>query len=229
MTIKVAILRDDTSFGERTFETIRQKIETEIVELEYIGEMFIDDVELDENIVNKLSTFDLIITYIRQKDMLLEIVDCLQNKVSTIIIGIWKGEGFKNQLLKYENIFIPELICELEANTKNQVFNEFVKNFGKPEIKITCQGMKIVEIDVIRSSPCGATNFLAKEMIGNEVENIEDEAIRAGLTIQHYPCKGHNLEIFSKTKSSHQEISSKLHYEAVKKALKDTKKSKKSK
>lgn len=224
MSIKVAIVRDGPAFGGRTYETVGQKFETKMFEVESPGGIFIDDIELDPELIENLSTFDLIISYVRQEDMLLEIVDQMNTKVSAIIIGIWKGEGFKNQLTKYENVYVPDVICELESNTNNKVFNEFAEKFGKPEIKITCQGTKIAEIDVIRSSPCGATNFLAKEMIGDEVKNIEDEAKDAGLTVQHYPCKGHKLRMFSEGESSHQQVGSELHYEAVKKALKDSEK-----
>ncbi|MCL2687713.1 MAG: hypothetical protein FWE58_04185 [Methanobrevibacter sp.] len=223
MTIKVAIVRDEAIFGERAYKSIGKVFETEIVEIESPTGILIDDIELDESLIKKLSDFDLIISYIKQADMALELVEQLHKKVSCIIIGIWKGEGFKNQLLKYENVSVPEAICELEDNKENPVFNEFTKKFGKPEIQINCQGEKIAEIDVIRGSPCGATDFMAKDMIGKKIDNTESVAKEAGLRIQYYPCKAHELRLFP-SKNSHKQTASRLHHDAVKKALDNNKK-----
>ncbi len=225
MNIKIAIVRDEPSFGERAYQTISQEFETKIIEIKSPTGIFIDDIEIAKEIIDNLAKFDLIITYIKQADMTLEIIDQLHNKVPWIIVGIWRGEGFKNQLLKYKNVSVPDAMCELEGNTSNQVFNQFTEKFGKPNIKINCQGERIAEIDVIRGSPCGATKFMAEDMLGNEVNDIESSATQAGLRIQHYPCKGHKLRLFS-DEESHKQVASKLHHDAVKKALKDSDKNK---
>ena len=218
MSIKVAIVRDEVTFGERAFKSIKKEFETEMIEIESPSGILIDDIEIDESIIQKLASFDLIITYIKQADMTLELLDRLHNKVSWIILGIWRGEGFKNQVLKYKNVSVPDAMCELEGNEENSVFNEFAEKFGKPEIKINCQGERIAEIDVIRGSPCGATEFMAKDLIGKKASNIENTATEAGLRIQHYPCKGHKLRLFA-DEESHKQLASKLHHDAVKKAL----------
>jgi len=214
--IKVAIVRDESSYGERTYKTIKQTFETVLINIESPSGVFVDDIKLDKKIVDKLSKFDIIITYIKQADMTLEIVETLHKKVSWIIIGIWKGEGFKKQLLKYENVSVPDVLCELEKND-NQAYNEFVSKFGKPKIKINCQNEKIADIEVLRSSPCGATNFIANDLIG---KNVEGSANLAGLRVQHYPCKGHRLRLFLSEEESHNQIASKLHHDAVENALK---------
>jgi len=222
MTIKIAIIRDEAIFGERTYKTIKKEFETKIFEIDSPKGIFIDEIEIDSAIIKKLSKFDLLITYIKQSDMSLELIEQIHNKVSWIIVGLWKGEGFKNQLLKYKNVSVPDAMCELEDNEKNPAFSEFVKKYGKPEIKINCQGEKIVEIDVIRGSPCGATDFLAKDILGKKTNNPENMAKEAGLRIQHYPCKGHKLRLFSQ-EESHKQIASKVHHDAVKKALNNNK------
>jgi len=225
MTTKVAIVRDEPIFGERAYETIGKEFETKIFEIKSPTGIFIDNIEIDQDIIKKLSDFDLIITYIKQADMTLEFIEQLHKKVSWTIIGVWRGEGFKNQLLKYKNVSVPDAMCELEGSKENLVFSEFTKKFGKPEIKINCQGEKIVEIDVIRGSPCGATDFMAKDMIGKKVDNKETTAKEAGLRIQHYPCRGHKLRLFA-DEESHKQVASQLHHDAVKKALDSNKKEK---
>ncbi|KZX15157.1 hypothetical protein MBCUT_16970 [Methanobrevibacter cuticularis] len=219
MSIRIAIVRDEPLFGKRTYETIKKEFMTELIEIESPSGIFIDDIDLDKKLEKRLSEFDLIITYIKQVDMTLELVEKLHAKVSWIIIGIWRGKGLKNQLLKYGNVSVPDTMCELE-NNNNPVYNEFSSKFGKPEIKINCQGERIADIEVLRGSPCGATKFIADELIGKDVK---DSPIDAGLKVQHYPCKGHKLRLFS-DEESHKQVASQLHHDAVKKALKDSNK-----
>jgi len=213
--IKIAIIRDRISFGGRTYKTISQEFETELINIESPSEVFIDEINLDKEIINTLSKFDIIITYIKQADMTLEIVESLHDKVFWIIVGIWRGKGFKNQLLKYKNVSVPDAICELEPND-NQTYNEFVSKFGKPKIKINCQNEIIADIEILRSSPCGATEFMANDLIG---KNVEGSAKLAGLRVQYYPCKGNKLRLFTDDKESHKELASKLHHDAVENAL----------
>lgn len=225
MSIKIAIIRDEPVFGERACETISKEFETEMFEVESPKGIFIDDIEISPSLIEKLAKFDLIITYIKQADMTLELIEQLHEKVSWIIVGVWRGEGFKKQLLKYKNVSVPDAMCELEENKGNSVFKEFTEKFGKPDIKINCQGERIAEIDVIRGSPCGATDFMAKDMIGKEATDIDITAKKAGLRIQHYPCRGHKLRLFA-DEESHKQIASQLHHDAVKKALNENKKEK---
>ena len=222
MNINIGIIRDEPNLGERALKTIEKKFNVEMVDIESPKGTFIDDINIDKNTLEKLEKFDLLITYIKQADMVMEIVEKLHDKVSWIIIGTWRGEGFKNQLLKYENVSVPDAMCELEIGKKNPVFDEFTSVFGKPEIKVNCQGEKIAEIDVIRGSPCGATNFMAEDILGENVDDIENLAKKAGLRIQHYPCRGHKLRLFA-DEESHKQLASQLHYESVKKALKNEK------
>lgn len=228
MSIKIAIIRDEPIFGERAYETIGKEFETDIFEIESPKGIFIDDIDINPSLIEKLSKFDLIITYIKQADMTLEIIEQLHEKVSLIIVGIWRGEGFKNQLLKYKNVSVPDAMCELEGNNENTIFKKFTEKFGKPDIKINCEGERIADIDVIRGSPCGATDFMAKNMIGKEANDIEGTAKQAGLRIQHYPCKGHKLRLFA-DEESRKQVASQLHHDAVKKALGKNKKGKKEK
>jgi len=144
--IKVAIVRDESSYGKKTYETVKQKFEPELINIESPPGVFIDDINLDKKTLDKLSKFDILITYFKQADMTLELVEKLQNNVSGIIIGIWKGEGFKNQLLKYKNVSVPDVSCGMETGD-NPIFNDFISKFGRPQIKINCQNEKILEMN----------------------------------------------------------------------------------
>ena len=148
--IKVAIVRDESSFGEESYKTISQEFESELINIESPPGTFIDDIQLDKKTIDNLSKFDIILTYFKQADMTLEIVENLHNKVSWIMIGIWRGEGFKNQLLKYENVSVPDFNYKLEPS-ENSIYNEFISKFENPKIKINCQNEKIVDIETLKN------------------------------------------------------------------------------
>ena len=149
--IKVAIVRDESFLGEISYKTMSQKFETKIIDIESPSGVFIDDILLDEKIIATLSKFDILISYIKQADMTLEIVEKLHDNVSWIVIGIWKGEGFKNQLLKYRNVSVPDIVDELKP-ADNLIYNDFVSKLKKVEIKINCQNERIVDIKSLKSS-----------------------------------------------------------------------------
>jgi hypothetical protein len=57
-----------------------------------------DCVEIPIDVLEKLQSADLIISYILHPDLVLEMVEQIHDKVSWIIVGAWRGEGFKNQI-----------------------------------------------------------------------------------------------------------------------------------
>jgi hypothetical protein len=160
-----------------------------------------------------IKTADFIISYILHPDLVLELVEQLHDKVGWIIVGAWKGEGFKNQLEQYENVSCPENMCDLEENG-DSVFDEFVSKFGKPIVEIECEGNRVSEVRVLRSSPCGSTFFVADEMVGEDINNLP---IKAGLKLQHYPCRAPKLRLF--VDECKKEIASNFHSDAFEDAI----------
>ncbi|MGB8234141.1 MAG: DUF166 family protein [Methanobacterium sp.] len=189
--MKVVIVTDGP-YGDRTYDIIRKEFDCEFLELEQPDSMFIDDIEIPSDAMRKLETADLIISYILHPDLVIELVEKLHNEVGWIIVGAWRGEGFKSQLEQYENVNCPENMCDLEENG-DYIFDEFVSKFGKPVVEIECEGNSVTVVRVLRSSPCGSTFFVADEMVG---EDIKDLPIKAGLKLQHYPCRAPKLRLF---------------------------------
>ena len=101
--LKVVIVTDGP-YGDRTYNIICKEFDCEFVEIEQPDCMFMEDVEIPSDAMKILETADLIISYILHPDTVLELVEQLHDKVGWIIVGAWKGEGFKNQLERYENI-----------------------------------------------------------------------------------------------------------------------------
>ncbi|HPS88678.1 MAG TPA: DUF166 family protein, partial [Methanosarcina vacuolata] len=64
--------------------------------------------------------------------------------------------------------------------------------FGSPILKVKTKDGKIADVEVIKGAPCGSTWYMAKEIVGTEVK---DAPPKAGLLIQHYPCRATRGEV----------------------------------
>jgi hypothetical protein len=80
---------------------------------------------------------------------------------------------------------------------------------------VNCQGDKVVDVEVLRCSPCGSTQFVAEEMVG---ENTDTIPIKAGLRIQHYPCRAPKMRLFADDECK-KEMAANFHKEAFQEAL----------
>lgn len=212
--LKVVIVTDGP-YGDRAYEHISEEFDTEFIELEQPASMFADDIEIPEEAAKKIQGSDILITYTLHPDLTLDLVEMFHDKVKWIIVAAWRGEGFKNQVERFGNVTCPENMCDLQENG-NPVFDEFVSRFGRPIVKINCQGDKIVDIEVLRSSPCGSTFFVAEEMIGQDLENLP---IKAGLKLQHYPCRAPKMRLFADDECK-KEMAANFHKDAFEEAIK---------
>ncbi|MBI5679333.1 MAG: DUF166 domain-containing protein [Methanobacterium sp.] len=215
--LKIVIVTDGP-YGERAYDHISKEFDTEFIELEQPTSMFADDIEIPEDALKEIRGADILITYTLHPDLTLDLVELLHDKVKWIIVAAWRGDGFKNQVERFGNVTCPENMCDLQENG-NPVFDEFVSKFGRPIVKVNCQGDKIVDIEVLRSSPCGSTFFVAEEMIG---QDLEDLPIKAGLKLQHYPCRAPKMRLFADDECK-KEMAANFHKEAFENAIKKKK------
>ncbi len=189
--IKVSIVTDGP-YGDRTYDTVCADFKCDFVELEQPDSMFMDDIEIPDKVLTNLKTADLVISYILHPDLLLEMVEQIHENVGWIIVAAWRGEGLKNQLESFGNVNCPDTMCELEENG-DPIYDEFVSKYGKPIVEIELEGNIVTNVEVIRSAPCGSTDFVAREMVG---ENIGNLPIKAGLKVQLFPCRAPKLRLF---------------------------------
>ncbi|MEG3224080.1 MAG: hypothetical protein BME94_00790 [Methanobacteriales archaeon Met13] len=215
--MKITIVTDGP-YGERAYATIKEEFNTEFIVLEPPTTAFAEEVVIPPEELEKITSSDLLITYTLHPDLTLDLVDAIHSKVNWIIVGAWRGEGFKNQLLRYSNVICPENMCDLTENG-NPTFDQFVAKFGRPLVKINCQGNKVVDIGVDRCSPCGSTQFVADALKGEDTENLP---IKAGLKIQHYPCRAPKMRLFSDDECK-KEMAANFHKEAFQDALDEDK------
>jgi hypothetical protein len=212
--LKIVIVTDGP-YGERAYEYIDKEFDTEFIELEQPSSMFVDEIEIPEDAIKRIQDADILITYTLHPDLTLDLVEMFHDKVEWVIVAAWRGEGFKNQVERFGNVTCPENMCDLQENG-NPVFDEFVSKFGRPIVEIEFENDKVKEIRVLRSSPCGSTFFVAEEMIGQEVEGLP---IKAGLKIQHYPCRAPKMRLFTDDECK-KEMAANFHKEAFEEAIK---------
>ena len=210
--LKIAVVTDGP-YGDRTFDTVCKEFQSDFIDLDQPESMFMEDVEIAQEAIESLKSTDIIISYILHPDLLLELVEQLHDYVGWIIVGAWKGEGFKNQIEEYDNVICPENMCDLEESG-DEVFNEFVSKFGKPIVEIELEGNKVSKVHVLRSSPCGSTFFVADEMVGEDVNNLP---IKAGLKVQHYPCRAPKMRLFAD--ECKKELAANFHKDAFEDAI----------
>jgi len=216
--LKIAIVTDGP-YGDRTYDTIKDDFDVDFIEIDPPTSAFMDEIEIPEDAVKQVKEANLLITYTLHPDLTLDLVEMLHEYVEWVIVAAWRGEGFKNQLERLGNVTCPENMCDLQENG-NPVFDEFVAKFGRPIVRINCQGDKIVDIEVLRSSPCGSTFFVAEEMIGQE---LEDLPVKAGLKLQHYPCRAPKMRLFADDECK-KDMAANFHKEAFENALRKEKK-----
>ena len=133
---------------------------------------------------------DLVITYSLHPDITPEIVrQCGKHGAKAVIIpGGRARAGFDAQKVGAEygiEVVVEEICCALDTGD-NAIINEFASRFGRPEFEVIIDNGKITSARVLRSSPCGATNFIAENLVGFD---IADAPARAGLLSSQYPCR----------------------------------------
>ncbi|MBI5680942.1 MAG: DUF166 domain-containing protein [Methanobacterium sp.] len=211
--LKVIIVSDGP-YGERAYAAIKEEFTCDFIVLEPPTSMFADEIDIPEEYLKKLESADIILSYVLHPDLALDLVDILHNKVDWIIVGAWKGIGFKNQLEGYGNVNCPDNMCNLEENG-NPTYDKFTAKFGKPIVELRIENGKVACVEVIRSAPCGSTSFVGEEMTG---QRIEDLPMKAGLKLQHYPCRAPKLRLFS-DEDCKKEMAATFHKEAFEDAL----------
>ena len=112
-------------------------------------------------------------------------------------------------------------MCEInEDDLKDYVkkypkLEEFLKEFGRPEVKVYIENNKVNDIEVLRSSVCGSTIFMADNMIGMELGDIGK---KGAMIIQRYPCVAGKIRLFSDDECKKIKALS-IHKEAIERGL----------
>jgi len=198
MTVIGVITRG--KYGHRLIETVREHSDFSIVtaDLPEFVPVFIE--EPDEylealNFDKHVFSAEIIITYSLHPDLTSAIAKlAAEAGVRSLIVPGRPSRASIPELKKISevsgmDIEVDEICCSLEPNDFNRPFAEL---FGSPILKVKTKDGKIADVKVIKGAPCGSTWYMAKEIVGTEVK---DAPPKAGLLIQHYPCRATRGEI----------------------------------
>ena len=171
--MKILILSDG-KYGDRAVEVVKTEFpETKMIIIEEMNPReLIDEYEFPEEIENEIKNSDLLVSYVRHPDVVSEL--CYYEK--PVILGIYFGEGFLNQI-RQDNPYVemPSSMCHLLPNTQSPEINEFAKKFGKPIFDIELDDLVIKNISLVAQSPCGASkagiDFLKGKKLTTETLN----------------------------------------------------------
>jgi len=192
MTVIGVITRG--KYGHRLIETIKEHSDFSVVtvDLPEFVPMFIE--EPDEflealDFDRRVFSAEIVITYSLHPDLTSSIARlAAEAGVRSLIVPGGSSRASIPELKKISeasgmDIEVDEICCTLEPNAFNRPFTDI---FGSPLLKVRTKDGKISEVDVLKGAPCGSTWHMAKEIVGIPVK---DAPPKAGLLIQHYPCK----------------------------------------
>lgn len=198
MTVIGVITRG--KYGHRLIETVKEHSDFSVVtaDLPEFVPVFIE--EPDEflesiNFDRRVFSAEIVITYSLHPDLTSSIAKlAAEAGVRSLIIPGGPSRASIPELNKLSeasgmNIEVDEICCSLKPNAFNRPFTDI---FGSPELEVKIENGKISEVKVIKGAPCGSTWHMAKEIVGTP---IKDAPPKAGLLIQHYPCRASRGEL----------------------------------
>ncbi|MDD2341037.1 MAG: DUF166 family protein [Methanosarcina sp.] len=198
MTVIGVITRG--KYGHRLIETVREHSDFSVLtaDLPEFVPGFIE--EPDEyleglNFDRRVFSAEIIITYSLHPDLTSAIAKlAAEAGVRSLIVPGGPSKASIPELKKISevsgmDIEVDEICCSLEPNDFNRPFADI---FGLPVLKVRTKGGKIADVKVIKGAPCGSTWHMAKEIVGT---SIKDAPPKAGLLIQHYPCRAARGEL----------------------------------
>ncbi|AKB38703.1 Thymidylate synthase [Methanosarcina siciliae C2J] len=192
MTVIGVITRG--KYGHRLIDTIKEHSDFSVVtaDLPEFVPVFIEEPDefLDSlNFDRSVFSAEIVVTYSLHPDLTSAIAKlAAEAGVRSLIIPGGPSRASVTELNRISeasgmDIEVDEICCTLEPNSANRPFAEI---FGSPVLKVKTENGKIAKVEVIKGAPCGSTWYMAKEIVGVPVK---DAPPKAGLLIQHYPCR----------------------------------------
>lgn len=198
MTVIGVITRG--KYGHRLIETVREYSDFSVLTADlpefvpgFIEEPdeYLEALDFDRHVFSA----EIIITYSLHPDLTSAIAKlAAEAGVRSLIVPGGSSRASIPELKKISevsgmDIEVDEICCSLEPNAFNRPFADI---FGLPVLKVRTKDGKIADVKVVKGAPCGSTWHMAKEIVGTLVK---DAPPKAGLLIQHYPCRAARGEL----------------------------------
>jgi hypothetical protein len=158
---------------------------------------FIED-DIEDYLPRSISRADIVIVSGIHNDLLLELPKHLKDSgIKAMIVPVEAPTRLAipqvKDICQKEEIEVdfPKPFCDLEPKEDLPLISRFVEEFtiGKPELRIKLDPKRrIISTDVFRSAPCGSTWFVAKQLLGFEVEDSRELWNLVSEAHHSYPC-----------------------------------------
>lgn len=190
--------------GEHKVEGVQKFSEgitiTEIVSIDMFLPDFIED---PEDFIQEDFTADLVLNYLKHPDLVDYLVTLCRIKGIPVVSPGKKCAGFT-----------PFTCCGLGKNDKLGAYGE---RFGLPEYRVVLNNDRIVEIEVLRGAPCGATWDALQDYIGC---SVEDALTRLPRQVQYF-CSADPSGFDPVSGKSPVHFAGYVHIAALKKAIEE--------
>jgi hypothetical protein len=181
-------------YGHRLIDTVKEHSDFSVVtsDLPELVPLFIEDPDQYLEALNfdkRVFSAEIVITYSLHPDLTSAIAKLASRTgVRSLIIPGGPSRASIPELNQISeasgmDIEVHEICCTLEPNEFNRPFTDI---FGSPSLEVKTNDKKIIDVKVLKGAPCGSTWYMAKEIIGVP---LKDAPPKAGLLIQHYPCR----------------------------------------
>ncbi len=181
-------------YGHRLIDTVKEHSNFSVVtaDLPELVPLFIEDPDQYLEALNfdkSVFSAEIVITYSLHPDLTYSIAKLAARAgVRSLIVPGGSSRASIPELNTISeasgmDIEVHEICCTLEPNEFNRPFTDI---FGSPILEVKTKDEKIIDVKVLKGAPCGSTWYMAKEIVGVP---LKDAPPKAGLLIQHYPCR----------------------------------------
>jgi len=118
-------------------------------------------------------------------------------------------------------VAFPKPFCALDPGQGQPTIREFVRHFrsGRPKITLKVQDGKVIESQVLVSAPCGCTYYVARNLVGKEVNEDLNTVVTAKYW-HSYPCVA-SMDVDRDLGDTPLHKGGYMHYEAVADAVEE--------
>ena len=159
--------------GEKKIAGLRKYgsdlFEIEIYNIDKVLPIVLDDTT---GYLPKDISCDLVLDFLRHNDLSTDLARLCEKKGIPYIASGKKTLG--------KEAITPPTCCGLP---RLPGLGNYGEHFGAPEFQVEIEGGKIIDVQVVRGAPCGASWEVAKRLIGHPVE---DAVRKIGLDTQFY-------------------------------------------
>lgn len=169
----------------RIISTIKRLLNAEITMIEIPGNISLEDVEEKRFSISVPGRYDVVLCMGLPPDALLLLPETASSAGAvSVLVPVedpsWAPLGLQRQVEEecydrgIECVF-PRPFCTF-SSASSEPLRKMLEVIGTPRFRIHIEEDKIAHVEVLRSSPCGASFFVAEKLVGTPVEEAARRA-----------------------------------------------------